>query len=69
MSAENLEKILRRAVEDEKFRELLFSNPTQALQGIELSEDEIAMLKNMTAEDFDASRRELGKRISHNRLI
>ena len=69
MSAENLEKIILRAVEDVKFRELLFMDPAQALQGVELTEDELAALKNLRAEDFDASRGELGKRISHNRLI
>ena len=69
MSAENLEKIVARAVEDEKFRELLFKNAEQALAGIELTEQEIALLKNLAAENFDTGARELEQRISHNRLI
>ncbi len=69
MSAENLERIVARAVEDEKFRELLFNNPEQALEGIELTDQEIAMLKNLAAENFDAAARELEQRISRNRLI
>ena len=69
MSAENLEKIVARAVEDEKFRELLFQNPDKALEGIELSEQEIAMLKSLAAENFDAAARELEIRISRQRLL
>jgi len=69
MSAENLEKIVARAVEDESFRALLFSHPDQALQGIDLTDQEIAMLKTLAAENFDAAAGELEKRISRNRLI
>lgn len=69
MSAENLEKIVARAVEDVKFRELLFKNPEQALAGIELDEEEITILKNLVAENFDAAAGELERRISRNRLI
>ena len=69
MSAENLEKIVARAVEDEKFRELLFKNADQALQGIELTDEELALLRNLVAENFDAAARELEERISRNRLI
>ena len=69
MSAENLQKIVARAVEDEKFRELLFKNAEQALAGIELTEQELATLKNLAAENFDAGARDLERRISRNRLI
>jgi len=69
VSAENLEKIVARAVEDEKFRELLFANPEQALAGIELTDQEIALLKTLVAENFDAAAGELERRISRNRLI
>ena len=69
MSAENLEKVVARAVEDEKFRELLFKNADQALQGIELTDEELALLRNLVAENFDAAARELEERISRNRLI
>jgi hypothetical protein len=69
MSAENLEKIVARAVEDEKFRELLFSNPAKALEGMDLTEEEISMLESLASEKFDAAARELEERISRNRLI
>ena len=69
MSAENLEKIIARAVEDEKFRELLFKNPEAAVAGFDLSEAEIAILKSLAAENFDAAARDLEQRISRNRLI
>ena len=69
MSSENLEQIVARAVEDEKFRELLFKNAEQALAGIELTEKEIEMLKNLATENFDKGARELERRISSNRLI
>ncbi len=69
MSAENLEKVVARAVEDEKFRVLLFNNPGKALKGFDLTEEEIAILTNLEAENFDAEARELEERISRNRLI
>ena len=69
MSSTNLEKIVARAVEDEKFRELLFKNPAKALEGIELTEEEITMLSSLTTEKFDAATRELEARISKNRLF
>lgn len=69
MTAENLEKIIAKAVEDAKFRHLLFSNPDQAIEGYELSEQEILILKSLAREKFDAGASELEKRVSKNRLI
>lgn len=69
MSAENLEKIVERAVEDAVFRDLLFSNPDQAIEGYELTEQEILILKSLAREKFDAGARELEERVSKNRLI
>ncbi len=69
MSAENLEKIVAKAVEDAKFRDLLFSKPDQAIEGYELTEQEILILKSMAREKFDAGASELEKRVSRNRLI
>ncbi len=69
MSAENLEKIVAKAVEDAVFRDLLFSNPDQAIEGYELTEQEILILKSMAREKFDAGASELEKRVSKNRLI
>ncbi len=69
MSAENLEKIVAKAVEDAVFRDLLFGNPDQAIEGYELTEQEILILKSMAREKFDAGASELEKRVSKNRLI
>lgn len=69
MSAENLEKIIERAVEDEKFRALLFGNPKLALEGVNLTDEEIALLKSLAAENFDPTAVELERRISRNRLF
>ena len=69
MSAENLGKVVARAVEDPKFRELLFSEPDKALQEFELTPEETATLKSLAPEQFDSAASELDKRISKNRLI
>ncbi len=69
MTAENLEKIVAKAVEDAEFRHLLFSNPDQAIEGYALTEQEILILKSMAREKFDAGASELEKRVSRNRLI
>ena len=69
MSAEDLSKIVARAVEDEKFRQLLFEDPKQAVMGFDLSAAEIEMLAGLAAENFDAAARDLEQRISRNRLI
>ena len=69
MSTKDLGEIVARAVEDEKFRELLFTNPEQALKGIELSDEEIALLKSLVTENFDADARELERRISRTRFV
>ena len=69
MSAENLEKVVARAVEDANFRDLLFSDPDKAVQGLELTPEEILILKSLAREKFDAAASELEERISRNRLI
>ena len=69
MSAKKLEQIIARAVEDEKFRELLLTSPEQALRDYDLSIEERALLKTLVAENFDATAKDLERRISRNRLI
>jgi hypothetical protein len=64
MSADNVKKIIGRAVTDAAFRELLFNKPDEALAGYDLTEAEIASLKNLTREQFDATASKLEERVS-----
>jgi hypothetical protein len=64
MSIENVQTIIGRAVTEEEYRELLFSDPEKALEGYELSEEEAAALKGLEREKFDAVAGELEDRIS-----
>lgn len=64
MSIENVQTILGRAVTEPEYRELLFSDPGAALEGYELSEEEMDALKGLEREKFDAVASELEDRIS-----
>jgi hypothetical protein len=64
MSAESVKQIIGRAVTEPEYRELLFTDPTQALAGYDLTEPETDTLKRVTREEFDAVAGELGERIS-----
>ncbi len=64
MSAETIQQIIGRAIAEEPFRELLFSNPDQALAGFDLTGDEIVGLKGLKREEFDAAAGDLEQRIS-----
>ncbi len=64
MPAESVKQIIERAIAEEPFRELLFSNPDQALAGFDLTADEIGALKGLKREEFDAAAGDLEQRIS-----
>jgi hypothetical protein len=64
MSTENLQTILKRAVKEPEFRELLFRDPSQALSGYNLTEADAAALKALTPENFDSMAHELESRVS-----
>ena len=64
MSVESVQTILGRAMREPAFRNLLFRDPGQALAGYQLSEGEMASLRGLTAENFDAMTGELEERIS-----
>ncbi len=64
MSAENVEKIIGKAVVDGEYRRLLFSEPDKALEGYELTEEEKSALIGLEREKFDAVAGELEDRIS-----
>ncbi len=64
MSAESVQQIIGRAIGDGAFRELLFSNPDQALAGFDLTAEETSALKGLKREEFDAAASDLEQRIS-----
>ena len=64
MSQDAVSQIIGRAVTDTEFRQLLFSNPEEALQGYDLDEDEIEALKNLKQEDLEDFSTKLDSRIT-----
>ena len=64
MAHDAVSQVIGRAVIDAEFRTLLFSNPTQALQGYDLSSDEVEALKNLKLEDLEDFSTKLDARIT-----
>ena len=64
MTTDNVQQIIGRAVTDTEFRELLFSDAEKALEGYDLSDEEIAILMDLPQEQFDSMGSELEERIS-----
>ncbi len=55
MSARTVEAILRRALQEPAFVELLFSQPTVAISGYDLTPEEVIRLLSIKKEDFLAA--------------
>ena len=53
MSETAVLEIIDRAIADKDFRALLFTNPSVALEGYDLTAEEIEMLSNLNADNFD----------------
>lgn len=64
MTIESIQTIIGRAVAELEYRELLFGDPDNALEGYELSEEEAAALKGLEREKFDEVVGELEERVS-----
>ena len=64
MSKEALQAVIGKAVLDSEFREALFADPDQALEGYELTEEEVAALKTIDAETMESFAGSLDERIS-----
>jgi hypothetical protein len=64
MSKEVVQQIIGRAVTDAEFRNNLFADPDKALEGYDLTEQEIAGLKTLDAETMDTMAGNLDERIS-----
>lgn len=69
MSKEAVQAVIGKAVTESEFRELLFANPDEALEGYELTEAETAALKGIDAETMDAFAGDLDERISKAFII
>ncbi|GAB4539701.1 MAG: Franean1_4349 family RiPP [Anaerolineae bacterium] len=64
MSQDAVSQIIGRAVIDAEFRQLLFSNPEQALAGYDLADDEKEALENLKQEDLEDFSTRLDARIT-----
>jgi hypothetical protein len=64
VSKEAVQAVIGKAVTDGKFRKQLFANPDQALSGYELTDAEIAALRNVDAETLESFAGTLDERIS-----
>jgi len=62
MSKEVVMEIIERANKDKKFRQELFKNPTNALKGYDLTDEERAALEGLDEENFDDFAGGLGDR-------
>jgi hypothetical protein len=62
MSQEVLQAVIRRAIEDEAFRQLLFSDPQTALEGFNLTDEEQALFEGLNQENFEEFAGRLGGR-------
>ncbi|UCC87219.1 MAG: Franean1_4349 family RiPP [Anaerolineales bacterium] len=68
MAPDTVALIIGRAVTDEEFRALLLSDPDQALQGYDLSADEVEAINNLKQEDLEDFSTKLDSRITKRRL-
>lgn len=60
--SEALEQVVERAVKDASYRQLLLSNPDEALKGYPITSEERQMLKGLTEDTFDEFAGGLGGR-------
>jgi len=64
MAQDAVSQIIGRAVTDADFCETLFSNPEQALEDYNLTDDEKEALKNLKQEDLEDFSTKLDSRIT-----
>ncbi len=62
MSEAVVKEIITKAIEDEKFRNQLFSDPKKALAGYKLTAAERKMLEDLNEDNFDQFAGGLGDR-------
>ena len=64
MSLDDVKQVIGRAVLDPEFRGILFSDPDTALKDYDLTEEELAGLKNIERDKFDEMAGALEERMS-----
>ena len=64
MSQEAVQAIIGKAVLDSEFRQALFADPEAALEGYDLTEQEVATLKGIDSETMESLAGTLDERIS-----
>jgi len=69
MSKESVQVIIGKAVTEGEFRELLFANPDEALEGYELTDAEVEALKSVDVETMESFAGALDERISKAFII
>lgn len=69
MTMDAIEQVIGRAVLDEEFRELLFSDPEKALAGFDLTDEEREKLLTLAQDEFRESLGGLGKRITKGKFL
>lgn len=63
MSKETISEILTKAITNKEYRELLFNNPDEVLDRLELTEEEANALKKIDRATFDAAAVALESRV------
>jgi hypothetical protein len=64
MSQDAVQSLIGRAVLDEAFRKLLFSDPDKAFEGYDLTEEEKAILRKLDADEIASFAGKLDERIT-----
>ena len=64
MSDAAIRKVIGQAIGDLQYRDLLFSNPDKAIEGLDLSAEEVTFVKNFKRDKFDEATSEIEERIS-----
>ena len=68
MSKKDARKVVSKAVTDEEFRQTLFGDPDKALEGYDLTEEEVSALRSIPAETIDDFANNLDERLSMSLL-
>ncbi len=64
MSQQALEAVIGRAIMDEEYRLLLFSDPNAALGDYDLTDAEMTALRSVDAESLDACAHNIGRQVA-----
>lgn len=64
MSEAAVRKVIGQAVVDLEYRELLFTNLDKAIEGLDLTSEEVTVLKGFKRDKFDEAATEMEQRVS-----